>query len=356
MANRMNEPSGYSKEKMLFLRDMFAEHSDAEHGLTMQNIQTEVERKYGIKPDRKTIISDIDVLESYGMEIQRAAGRRKDYRLLKGKDELSLMEIKILINLVQSSRLLPQSSSEKLIRKLEKLCSIHERKKLKGQVTITNRNRAQNTQMIYAMDTIHEAIESDCQLRFHYFQYDTKKRQILTHHGQEYRVSPYALIYHQDVYYLLCVPYKKDNLAMFRVDRMLTVETYNKERENKHIFTRENINRLSSGTFGDEIGAMEEVSFLIRHKLLDRVYDRFGLDINVQRYDDEFALVITSVVPNRAFFGCLVTMGDDAIIVSPENVHSDYCAFLMKTRNVNHAAIYKKRYRPLFAYMWDEPT
>lgn len=74
MANRMNEPSGYSKEKMLFLRDLFAEHSDTEHGLTMQNIQTEVEKKYGIKPDRKTIISDIDVLESYGMEIQRAAG------------------------------------------------------------------------------------------------------------------------------------------------------------------------------------------------------------------------------------------------------------------------------------------
>ena len=137
----------------------------------------------------------------YGLEIQRAAGRRKDYRLLKGKDELNLMEIKILINLVQSSRLLPQSSSEKLIRKLEKLCSIHERKKLKSQVTIINRNRAQNTQTIYAMDTIHEAIESDYQLRFHYFQYDTKKRQILTKNGREYRVSPYALIYHEDVYY-----------------------------------------------------------------------------------------------------------------------------------------------------------
>ncbi|MBQ2930774.1 MAG: WYL domain-containing protein [Clostridia bacterium] len=355
MANRSNEPSGYAKQKLFFLREMFAEHTDADNGITMKEIQEKVKFQYGICPDHKTIISDINALEACNVEIQRAAGRRKDYRLLKGKDELNLMEIKILINLVQSSRLLPQSNSQKLIHKLEKLCSIHERKKLKGQVTITNRNRAQNTQMIYAMDTIHEAIESDCQLRFHYFQYDTKKRQILTHHGQEYRVSPYALIYHQDVYYLLCVPYKKDTLEMFRVDRMLTVETYNKERENKHIFTRENIDRLSSGTFGDVIGAMEEVSFLIRHNLLDRVYDRFGLDVNVQRYDDEFALVITSVVPNRAFFGWLVTMGDDVIIVSPENVHSDYCAFLMKTRNVNHAAIFKKRYRPLFAYMWDNP-
>lgn len=44
MANRRNEPSGYSKEKMLFLRDMFAEHSDAENGLRMVDIQAKVER------------------------------------------------------------------------------------------------------------------------------------------------------------------------------------------------------------------------------------------------------------------------------------------------------------------------
>ena len=116
MANRENEPSGYAKQKLLFLRDMFAEHSDTEHGLTMTDIQNKVKMKYGIKPDRKTIISDINVLELYGLEIQRATGRRKDYRLLKGQDELNLMEIKILINMVQSSRLLSQATSKNLIR------------------------------------------------------------------------------------------------------------------------------------------------------------------------------------------------------------------------------------------------
>ena len=354
MANRSNEPSGYAKQKLFFLREMFAEDTDADHGITMKEIQDKVERQYGIRPDHKTIISDINALESCQVEIQRAAGRRKDYRLLKGKDELSLMEIKILINLVQSSRLLPQSNSEKLISKLEKLCSIHERKKLKSQVTITNRNRAQNIQAIYAMDTIHEAIESDCQLRFHYFQYDTKKRQVLTKNGREYRVSPYALIYHEDVYYLLCVPYHKNTLAMYRVDRMLYVETINKEREHKEVFSRENIDRLSNGTFGDEIGALEEISFLVRHELLDKVYDRFGLNVNVQRYDDKYSLVITSVVPNRAFFGWLVMMGEDLIIVSPEEVNKDFCGTLMKIRRNYHSSMYWNHYRSLFAYMWEE--
>ena len=115
MANRSNEPSGYSKEKMLFLLDMFAEHSDTENGLRMVDIQDKVEREYGIRSDRKTIISDIDVLESYGVEIQRAAGGRKDYRLLKGKDDLNVMEVKILIDLIQSSRFLSPAISKRLM-------------------------------------------------------------------------------------------------------------------------------------------------------------------------------------------------------------------------------------------------
>ena len=141
------------------------------------------------------------------------------------------------------------------------------------------------------------------------------------------------------------------------IRRMLNyyVETINKEREHKEVFSRENIDRLSNGTFGDEIGTLEEISFLVRHELLDKVYDRFGLNVNVQRYDDKYSLVITSVVPNRAFFGWLVMMGEDLIIVSPEEVNTDFCGTLMKIRRNYHSAMYWNHYRSLFAYMWEEP-
>ncbi|MBQ8191688.1 MAG: hypothetical protein IJZ45_07980, partial [Bacteroidaceae bacterium] len=112
-------------------------------------------------------------------------------------------------------------------------------------------------------------------------------------------IDKHADVIRNDPSYLLCVPHNKSVLTMYRVDRMLYVDRINKEREHKEVFIRENIDRLSNGTFGDEIGTLEEISFLIRHDLLDRVYDRFGLDVNVQRYDDKFALVIASVVPNR---------------------------------------------------------
>ena len=135
---------------------------------------------------------------------------------------------------------------------------------------------------------------------------------------------------------------------------MLYVEKFNKEREHKEVFSRENIDKLSYGTFGDEIGTMEEVTLLIRHDLLDRVYDRFGLDVNVQRYDDKFALVTASVVPNRAFFGWLVSLDDDVIIVSPENVNADYRSTLRRIFRNYQSTMYWNHYRSLFAYMWEK--
>ena len=206
MANRSNEPSGYAKQKLFFLREMFAEHTDADHGITMKEIHDKVENQYGIRPDHKTIISDINALESCQVELQRAAGRRKDYRLLKGKDELNVMEVKILIDLIQSSRFLSPAISKTLIRKLEKLCSVHERKTLKRKVIVPNRERSENTNILYAMNSIHEAIEADKQIRFKYYGYDLDKKKFYHHWGNEYRVSPYALLYREGLYTLIAVP------------------------------------------------------------------------------------------------------------------------------------------------------
>jgi len=65
MANRSNEPSGYAKQKLFFLRELFSEYTDADHGITMQQIQDKIELQYGIRPDHKTIISDINALEAF---------------------------------------------------------------------------------------------------------------------------------------------------------------------------------------------------------------------------------------------------------------------------------------------------
>jgi hypothetical protein len=54
--------------RILYVRKLLLEHTDTEHYLTVQQIITELE-KQGISAHRKTVISDIEQLIEFGMDI-----------------------------------------------------------------------------------------------------------------------------------------------------------------------------------------------------------------------------------------------------------------------------------------------
>ena len=319
MANRTNEPTGYAKQKLFFLRDLFLEHTDANHGITMQEIQDKIEHQYGIRPDHKTIISDINVLESYGVEIQRASGRRKDYRLLKGEDELNIMEVKILIDLIQSSRFLSPSISKTLIHKLEKLCSIHERKTLKRKVIVPNRERSENTNILYAMDSIHQAIEANKQIKFKYYGYDMDKKKCYHHWGNKYRVSPYALIYREGIYTLVAIPAKDNRIRMYRVDHMEEVEISHADRHEEAVFNAINLEELANSTFGRSIKPQCEVTLNAHVSLIDAIIDRFGMDVKLTPVKDDVCSFSVLVSLSPEFFGWVLSFGGRMKLISHSN-------------------------------------
>ncbi len=124
------------RQKILVLRDIFYENADEKHGITMKEIQSKLQTACGVKANKKTVYTDIDVLQDYGMIIHRPQGRSVEYRLEKKEDELNYVEVKMLIDTVQSSRFLTKRQADKIISKLERLCSKHERKTLNHKVII----------------------------------------------------------------------------------------------------------------------------------------------------------------------------------------------------------------------------
>ena len=74
--------SANQKLKLLFLAKIFQEKTDDEHYLTMPQIIAELGR-YGIEANRKSIYTDLDALELYGMDIvkTRVAQLSKDMEL-----------------------------------------------------------------------------------------------------------------------------------------------------------------------------------------------------------------------------------------------------------------------------------
>lgn len=91
-------------------------------------------QKYGIKAERKSIYSDIDLLSDFGLDVICEKGRSNKYFV--GSRDFELPELKLLVDAVQSAKFITYKKSDELIKKIEKLTSIHEAKELHRYVVV----------------------------------------------------------------------------------------------------------------------------------------------------------------------------------------------------------------------------
>ena len=160
----------------------------------------------------------MDTLRQLGMDVQYRRGRQGGWFV--GELSFQLAELKLLVDAVQSSRFITPNKSRALIRKLESLTSIHQARQLQRQVYVTGRAKSGNESVYYSIDTIHAALSAGKAVSFRYFEYNVKKERVFRRDGKRYAVSPYALMWDNENYYLVGYDHQKRELRHYRVDRM----------------------------------------------------------------------------------------------------------------------------------------
>jgi len=322
---KKSESMRYSpRRKLLELKDILYEDTDENNGITMKEILNKLQAVCGTKPDKKTVYTDLDVLEDYGMDIVRPHGRATEYRLIRGENELSCVEIKMLIDTVQASHFLTKKQADGIISKLRRLCSKHERKTLNHEVIIANHAKSDNRHILYTMDQIHVAIETNKQIRFQYYTYDMYKRKEYHHFGNEYRVSPFALIYHQGLYILVAIPAKDTRIRFYRIDRMENVVISRADRLHEEVFNEIDIDRFTSGTFGLRASEVRDVTLRCHKSLVDTIMDRFGADVPFTIVDEKYFEITVPAVMNSDFYGWLVSLGGRISIIAPKKARISF--------------------------------
>ena len=131
------------KFKFTYLMQIMLEKTDDEHSLTMPQIMKELE-KYDVTAERKSIYADFqDMTDKFGIEIiKEQIGRETYYHV--GSREFELVEVKLLIDAIQSSKFITQTKSKELIKKIKGLVSEHQAKQLQRQIFINARVKAMN--------------------------------------------------------------------------------------------------------------------------------------------------------------------------------------------------------------------
>ena len=324
------------KFKFTYLMKIMQEKTDDEHSLTMPQIMEELER-YDVTAERKSIYADFqDMTDKFGVEIiKEQIGRETYYHV--GAREFELAEVKLLIDAIQSSKFITQTKSRELITKIKSFVSEHQAKQLQRQVYINDRVKTMNESVYYNVDDIHTAINQNKKIRFKYYKWDINKKLVPRHNGDWFVVSPWALTWDDENYYMVAFDNLDHKIKHYRVDKMMRISIEEEKRDGKEAFKNVDMAEYSKATFGMYQGQKTKVKIRLANYMCGVFIDRFGKDISFRPIDDEHSELHVDVNVSPQFFGWIFSLGKDVKVVGPEEVVEDLRA---KTKefleNLNH--------------------
>lgn len=309
--------SSNQKLKLLYLKKIMQEKTDENHPITVPQIITELAR-YDIQAERKSIYDDLEALRVYGLDIECVKSKSTGYYI--ATRDFELPELKLLADAVASSKFITEKKSKELVKKIGSLASVHEAKQLQRQVYVMGRVKTMNEKIYYNVDEIHQAIAENKQIAFKYFEYTVDKEKRYRHEGEKYVVSPYALTWDDENYYLIAYYPKYPNLSHFRVDKMESIERLEDLRlpipDNKEFNPAEYSKKVFSMFSGEEI----QIRIQFDNSLIGVVLDRFGSDVMISKSDDNTFIVNVCACISPTLLGWLFSFGDKVMVLAPESL------------------------------------
>ncbi len=306
------------KLKLLYLAKIFREKTDEEHGITLQEITSELAR-YDISATRKTLYSDIELLRDFGMDIGGEQRNNNYYYSLLSRD-FELPELKLLVDAVQSSKFVTVKKSNELIKKLEGLVSMYQASQVQRQVVVSDRIKAMNESIYYNVDMLHEAINTNSMVNFVYYEWNLKKELVPRTNGVKKNISPWALLWDDENYYLVAYDEEAGDIRHYRVDKMGKIEVTANARSGKEYFAKVNTAQYAKRVFGMFNGKVEHVTLELENRLVGVILDRFGKDVMIIPQGKEHFRVHIDAVVSNMFLSWIIGLGSGAKIVAPEHV------------------------------------
>ena len=174
-----------------------------------------------------------------------------------------------------------------------------------------------NESIYYNVDEIHAAIDGDRAITFKYFEWSVEKKRVWRRDGKRYAVSPWALMWDDENYYLIAYDPEAGHIKHYRVDKMASIARTEEPRQGAEAFSRLDMAAYSNTHFGMFSGEAQPVRLRFENALAGAVIDRFGADVSLVPLDGEHFSVTVMAAVNVQFFGWLSGFGDRARVLAP---------------------------------------
>ena len=312
------------KGRILFLERYLMDHTDDNHMISTDEL-IRLYMEHGYAANRNTVRDDIAVLNEVGFEVIGVrVGQGKSYHI--GERTFELAELKMLVDAVSSSRFISARWSDKLIQKLVRFTNVENRPSLTARVYPSDRLKSSNPSVLQNIDTIRKTIDDGKKLSFQYWDYNQEKEKILRHDGEVYVVSPYALIWDDDRYYLAAYSDKREKIVTFRVDRICNISQIEEAVHDQNIDVSEYTEHIIHMYDGD----IEETTVILlsENRFMQNILDRFGEETETEIVDKKHFQAAVVVRPSSTFFAWVFQFGGGIKITAPGDIMNAYIQML----------------------------
>ena len=311
------------------------EHTDEETEVTAVDFIKAL-RDAGEQVSRPTLREDIAALQSagYSIQVHETSGFPTTYQLTNR--EWSPQELQILVDAVASSQFITTQKSNEIIGKLQSMAGPSDRERLIPAIEVEERHKAENEQVYYIVQAIQQAIRDDEKIRFRHFEYNMDLERVPKHDGYEYVVSPYAMVWKNDRYYMIGFSEKHGKVIQFRIDKMglpeqvmdeETGESVRRDPPTEDFVLKDRTDKV----FSMFDGKKETVKLRCRTKLISQVVDRFGLDLRITDRSEDWFDITQEVYVSPTFYAWVFTYVGGIRILEPSWVREEYAGYLKQS-------------------------
>lgn len=324
------EKENVKRVRLLRIWEILKQESDEDHPMSSLVLLSKL-KEGGIECDRRTLYSDIKVLNDFGYEILCNRSTTNEYFVVDR--DFDIPEIHILMDAVQAASFITEKKTEELVDKIARLAGSQRAEVLKQNIVNFNSTKGTNEGIYYSVSEIASAINTHKKVKFVYFDYNDQHKRVYRKDGLFYLVNPVATVFADDKYYLVCYDDKHGNLASYRVDRMENVAMTEEEITETEESKRFDVIRHRKQLFGMYVGETERVGFEADRSILDPIFDRFGDSIKIASAGVEKIHFWAEVQLSPMFFSWCCTFGKKLKIISPQRIADQYVEFLSDSIN-----------------------
>ena len=156
----MSKDASYSKKlTLIYLQELFRTRTDKTHFVRMPEILNYLAER-GVFVDRRTIYTDISILNQSGFEIE-GVQEKGGYKYHHINRKFDTNELKVLIDSVAASKFLTLAKSRELIAKIKSLGIAADSNNLNRNVLLGKRIKSMNEKVLKNLDMNHAAINNN---------------------------------------------------------------------------------------------------------------------------------------------------------------------------------------------------